>query len=178
MIIPTDKKVSIARTHASLELWTLQLLLPFCQAIIYNWHKIGKHNYPQHFKGHIFWHQTLQRLNHLVRISKLWNWFQHPVYKTENTAVGIYCTDQVTPSISKVRTNFADKLRPSGRYSLLTDCGHGVCFWLMLELKQRVGSLFLTHLHIVDLTWTPAQVQVPVILRPMVSRPVCLGVGL
>jgi hypothetical protein len=42
-----------------------------------------------------------------------------PVWKAQNTAVGIRHDDHVTPYIQKVGSNFADKRRSLGRYSAL-----------------------------------------------------------
>jgi hypothetical protein len=44
-----------------------------------------------------------------------------PVYKSENTAVGIRHADHVASSIRKFGTNFVDKRRSLGQFSLLAD---------------------------------------------------------
>jgi hypothetical protein len=49
-----------------------------------------------------------------------------PVYKTENTTVGIRHADHVAPSIRKSWQSLSNKWRSLGRYSSLADTDHGV----------------------------------------------------
>jgi hypothetical protein len=53
-----------------------------------------------------------------------------PVYKTENTAVGIRHADHVAPSIRKSWQSLRLQARSLGRCSSLADSDHGVFFIL------------------------------------------------
>jgi hypothetical protein len=67
-----------------------------------------------------------------------------PVYKTENTAVGIRHADHVAPSIrKKVGNHFADQRRSLGRYSSLAKSDHGGFFYQFQTHSSVVFSLLL-----------------------------------
>jgi hypothetical protein len=55
-----------------------------------------------------------------------------PVYKTENTAVGIRHADHVAPSIAKVGNHFADKRRSLG------DSDHGVVVYTYIYIYTYI----------------------------------------
>jgi hypothetical protein len=77
-----------------------------------------------------------------------------PVYKSENTAVGIRHADHVTPSIRKIRTDFVDKRRSLGPNSSLRSLSFLCIRQLNIDGKQDaaffsapVENLSATALH-------------------------------
>jgi hypothetical protein len=56
-----------------------------------------------------------------------------PVYKTQNTAVGIRHADHVAPSIRKSWQSLRRQRRSLGRYSSLSDSDHGVLVFFSLS---------------------------------------------
>jgi hypothetical protein len=62
-----------------------------------------------------------------------------PVYKTENTAVGIRHAAHVAPYILKSWHHFADKRRSLGWYSSLAGSDHGVLRILFYRIEGYVN---------------------------------------
>jgi hypothetical protein len=105
------------------------------------------------FRQHqIFWEVGgLERgpLSLVRTIEELLEWKKQRLRsrKPRLTAVGIRCTDHVTPSLpTKAGTNFAYKRRSLGRYSSLADYGHGVqVLFYSREYLFRAVRLFLVQ---------------------------------
>jgi hypothetical protein len=80
-----------------------------------------------------------------------------PVKKTELTAGGSIALTTQHPLSAKVGTDFADKWRSLGRYSLLATKGHGVYFFsffgVWLYKNEIFGQRQTTEEHEVAISW-------------------------
>jgi hypothetical protein len=76
------------------------------------------------------------------------------VWKTENMAIGIRCTDHAPPLSAKVGINLADKQRLLNRHRSITVTGHGVSFFFKHLFRDWMLSVLRWNL----LCWPPSPV--------------------